>query len=65
MAQLTLEPYLGRPERCEQLWHDLTEDQPRTIIADHIGKATVDPAMRVRTRFDPSRVVLRATTLAP
>jgi len=59
MGQLTgssaLENYVGNAEHLRAQWADLAPDRQRTIIAALVAHLTVNPAVKGRTRFDPTR----------
>jgi len=50
-----LENYVGNAEHLRAQWTDLAPDRQRTIISALVDHVTVNPAVKGRTRFDPSR----------
>ena len=54
--------YAGHRGALRAAWSDLTVDQQRTIISESLGKVTILPAPNRGPRFDPSRIVIGAST---
>ena len=50
-----LEGFVGHAESLRGQWSDLAPDRQRAIIGALIDHVTVNPAIKGRTRFDPSR----------
>lgn len=51
-----LEGYVGNAEHLRAQWADLTPYRQRAIIASLVNHLTINPGIRGRTRFDPSRI---------
>jgi site-specific DNA recombinase len=60
MSRLTgasaLEGYVGNAEHLKAQWADLAPDRQRTIISALVDHLTVNPGVKGRTRFDPTRL---------
>ncbi|MEP7379398.1 MAG: recombinase family protein [Chloroflexota bacterium] len=52
-----LDEYVGHADTLRQRWTDLPLARQRAIVAALLDRATVGPALKGRTKFDPSRVV--------
>jgi DNA invertase Pin-like site-specific DNA recombinase len=51
-----LEGYVGNAEHLRAQWTELAPERQRTIIAALVDHVTINPAIKGRTRFDPTRL---------
>jgi hypothetical protein len=51
-----LEPFLGRSDDLRARWKTLPLTHQRSIVSAALDRATVRPAVRGRTSFDPERL---------